>query len=51
MDGGDSPAFMHAAAQALAEAMPHGEQRTIAGQTHDARPEVLAPILSGFFLS
>jgi pimeloyl-ACP methyl ester carboxylesterase len=49
MDGGDSPAFMQAAAQALAKAMPHAKLLTLEGQTHDVKPEVLGPVLARFF--
>ncbi len=52
MDGGADLAympFMHETATALAEAMPHAEQRTLEGQTHDVNLEVLAPVLVDFF--
>ncbi len=50
MDGGAGLPFMHVTAKALAAAMPHGRQRTLAGQTHDLAPEALAPVLIEFFL-
>jgi hypothetical protein len=40
---------MHATATALAEAIPHAQQRTLEGQSHDVSMEVLAPILIEFF--
>jgi pimeloyl-ACP methyl ester carboxylesterase len=49
MDGGASPAFMHSAAQAVADALPNAQHRTLEGQTHDVAPEVLAPVLIEFF--
>lgn len=49
MDGGASPAFMHNAAQATADALPNAKHRTLEGQTHDVAPEVLAPVLVEFF--
>ena len=49
LDGGASFPFMHATAVALAGALPNGQQRTLEGQTHDVAPEVLAPVLVGFF--
>jgi pimeloyl-ACP methyl ester carboxylesterase len=41
--------FMCDTAQAIAEAMPNGQQRTLEGQTHEVDPEVLAPVLMEFF--
>ena len=52
MDGGANLAlmpFMHATAAALAKAIPHAQQRTLEGQTHDVNLEVLAPVLVEFF--
>jgi pimeloyl-ACP methyl ester carboxylesterase len=52
MDGGANLAFMpfmHASATALAKAIPHAQQRTLEGQTHDVNLEVLAPVLVEFF--
>jgi pimeloyl-ACP methyl ester carboxylesterase len=51
MDGGVSYPFMHTTAVALAQAMPHGEHRTLAGQTHEVAAEVIAPVLVEFFLA
>jgi len=54
MDGGANLTmmpFMHAAATALAEAMPHAQHRTLEGQRHDVDLEVLAPVLEEFFNS
>jgi pimeloyl-ACP methyl ester carboxylesterase len=49
MAGGASPAFMQEAAQAVARALSNARLRTLAGQTHDVDPEVLAPVLVEFF--
>jgi hypothetical protein len=49
MDGSASYPFMHDTAVALANAMPHGQHRTLEGQTHEVAPEVLAPVLIEFF--
>jgi pimeloyl-ACP methyl ester carboxylesterase len=52
LDGGGNLTampFMHASATALAKAIPHAEHRTLEGQTHDVKPQVLAPLLTEFF--
>jgi pimeloyl-ACP methyl ester carboxylesterase len=52
MDGGANLAympFMHDTATALGKAIPHAQQRTLEGQTHDVNLEVLAPVLVEFF--
>jgi pimeloyl-ACP methyl ester carboxylesterase len=49
VDGGESYPFMHPSATALARAMPHGQQRTLEGQTHEVSAQVLAPVLVEFF--
>lgn len=49
MDGSESYPFMHAAAVALAQAMPNGQQRTLEGQTHEVASPVVAPVLIEFF--
>jgi hypothetical protein len=52
MDGGANLTmlpFMHETAVALAKAMPHAQQRTLEGQTHDVKAEVVAPALLEFF--
>lgn len=49
VDGGDSPAFMHSAADAAATALPNGMRLTLPGQTHRFDPAVLAPVLVEFF--
>ena len=49
MDGSASFPFMHTTAMALAKVMPHAEQRTLEGQTHEVSAEALAPVLVEFF--
>lgn len=49
LNGGASPAFMGASADALANVMPRAERRVLADQRHDAAAEALAPILAEFF--
>jgi pimeloyl-ACP methyl ester carboxylesterase len=52
LDGGANISlmpFMHATAIALADAIPHAQQRTLEGQTHDVKLEILAPVLVEFF--
>ncbi len=54
MDGGANLAFMpfmHQSASALAKAIPHAQQRTLEGQTHDVKADVIAPVLVEFFKS
>jgi pimeloyl-ACP methyl ester carboxylesterase len=51
IDGGASPAYMHEAAQAVADGLSHGQQRTLEGQTHAYQPEVLALVLAAFYRS
>ncbi len=41
--------FMQATAATLAKAIPHAQQRTLEGQSHDVNLEVLAPVLVEFF--
>jgi pimeloyl-ACP methyl ester carboxylesterase len=51
MDGGANLAympFMHETATILAKAIPHAQQHTLEGQTHDVKWEVLAPVLEKF---
>jgi pimeloyl-ACP methyl ester carboxylesterase len=46
--GGESPAFMGNAANALAKAVPDGHVRRLDGQSHDIDPAALAPVLLEF---
>lgn len=49
LSGGASPHVLRSAAAATAEAIPGAEHRTLDGQTHDASPDALAPVLVDFF--
>jgi pimeloyl-ACP methyl ester carboxylesterase len=49
MDGGASPTWMGQAAEAVVEALPHGQRRTLEGQTHNVVPEAIVPVLVAFF--
>lgn len=52
MDGEESLniyPFMRTTADALAQAMPNAERRTLKGQGHDVDSKVLAPVLIEFF--
>ena len=49
MDGDASPAWAVNAVQAVTDALPNAERRTLAGQTHEVDPAVLAPVLVEFF--
>ena len=49
MAGTASLPFMPDAARSLSQAIPHGQLRTVEGQTHEVSPNVLAPILVEFF--
>jgi pimeloyl-ACP methyl ester carboxylesterase len=47
--GGGSFPFMRETAQALAEAIPDGQTRTLEGQDHNVAPEAIAAVLREFF--
>ena len=49
MDGDASPEWARNAVQAVTDALPKAERRTLAGQTHEVDPAVLAPVLVEFF--
>jgi hypothetical protein len=49
--GSASYPFMDVAAKALASAMPHGQHRTLEGQTHEVAADAIAPVLIEFFKS
>ena len=50
LDGGESPAWMRAAAAAVAAAVPGARAETVAGEDHGVlrHPEVLGPVLRDF---
>ncbi len=49
MTGGDSPEALQQAAKAAAQALPAAEFRILPGQTHDAAPTAVGPVLVEFF--
>ena len=49
MHGGAGSPAMRDAAQAISEAIPKADLRTLARQTHGVSPKVLAPVLEEFF--
>lgn len=49
LDGEKTMEFMHATADRVAELIPGAERKTLKGQTHQAAPEVAAPVLIEFF--
>ena len=49
LDGTETFPFMHASADALAAVLPNAERATLEGQDHGPAPEVLVPVLVGFF--
>jgi pimeloyl-ACP methyl ester carboxylesterase len=48
IDGGETPWLSHAA-QAVADALPNAQRRTLSGQPHNVAPEAIAPALEEFF--
>jgi pimeloyl-ACP methyl ester carboxylesterase len=51
IDGGKSPAAVHAAADALAEHLPHGRRLTLPGQSHNVSIPTLAAVIGDFATS
>lgn len=49
MDGEKSMPFMRPTADRLADFIPGAQRKTLPGQTHQAAPEVVAPLLIEFF--
>jgi pimeloyl-ACP methyl ester carboxylesterase len=49
MSGDAGLPFMPDAARVLSQAIPQGQLRMLAGQTHEVKPDVLAPVLVEFF--
>src|SRR5215471_17044204 len=49
MSGDAGLTFMPDAARVLSQAIPQGQLRMLAGQTHEVKPGVLAPVLVDFF--
>ena len=49
MDGEKTLDFIHQSADRIAELIPNAQRKTIKGQTHQAAPEAVAPLLIEFF--
>jgi hypothetical protein len=49
MYGAKSPDFMGETAKELSKTMPHAQVRSLEGQTHDVKANVLAPVIAEFF--
>ncbi len=49
LSGSDSAPDLQKAAREVANVLPRAEHRILPGQTHDASPEVIAPLLVEFF--
>jgi pimeloyl-ACP methyl ester carboxylesterase len=47
--GGKSEARLQAGVAAAAEAVPNAKRQTLKGQTHNVKPDVLAPVVTEFF--
>lgn len=50
IDSGASTGWLREAAKAVADALPEGQHRSVAGQFHEVPPEDLAPVLKDFFV-
>ena len=50
MHGSKTDARLQRAAREVAAAIPGAQHRTLAGQTHNVNPEVLAPAVREFFI-
>jgi pimeloyl-ACP methyl ester carboxylesterase len=51
LDGEVSPSFLREGAKALAGILPNATSNTFPGQGHGAPPEMVAPVLTAFFLT
>ena len=51
IDGGASPPSLRNAAQALADVLPNARRSTLEGQTHEADPTLLTPVVVEFIAS
>jgi pimeloyl-ACP methyl ester carboxylesterase len=49
MNGSDGLPFILESIEAIAEALPHAERRTLEGETHQPSAEAMAPVLAAFF--
>jgi pimeloyl-ACP methyl ester carboxylesterase len=48
IDGGETP-WLTGGAQAIADALPNAERRTLGGQSHDVAAGAIAPVLDEYF--
>jgi pimeloyl-ACP methyl ester carboxylesterase len=51
VNGEVSPSFLREGAKALASILPNATSDTFPGQGHGAPPEMVAPVLTAFFLT
>ena len=49
LDGEKAMAFIRSTADRMAELIPNAQRKTLKGQTHQATPEAVAPVLIEFF--
>lgn len=49
LDGEKSMDFIHPTADRIAQLIPNAQRKTMQGQTHQAAPDAVAPVLSEFF--
>jgi len=47
---GVDTSFYRKAAEAIANMVPHGKYQVLPGQNHDVKAEVIAPVLSEFYI-
>jgi pimeloyl-ACP methyl ester carboxylesterase len=47
--GAKTDARLKRAVRVVADAVPRAQHRTLAGQTHNVKPEILAPVVAQFF--
>lgn len=50
MTGEKSVEFMHATAETIRKSIPGAVRKTLKGQSHNASPEAIAPVLTAFFV-
>jgi pimeloyl-ACP methyl ester carboxylesterase len=49
VDGSKSPPLLGKASQAIVDILPNAKRRTLVGQSHDVKMDILAPVLKDFF--
>ncbi|GLV54435.1 alpha/beta hydrolase [Dictyobacter sp. S3.2.2.5] len=50
VSGEASPTMLSDAAQAITDALPHAQHRSLPGQTHDINASILAPVMETFLI-